>query len=294
MKALAAPPAFAPAVHTLVALLDRLGRIDEAKQVCTIILAHEPGNGAAEAALGFLLLKRDLDPEGALVHLERALQAGVRDEEILSNRGIALQDLGRLDDALKSYDDALRLGPQFHAARFHRALALLLRGEFDRAWSDYEVRLQSDDAPVVPRALPRWHGEDRAGERMLVYSEQGIGDEIMFASCLPDLLKRCPNVVLTCSPKLNGIFRRSFPQIQVAGSDPSTQSPALLFDSACVALPIGSLPLYFRTSLSQFPQHQGYLRADPELTAHYRDRLTSLGRMPKVGISWRGGTARSR
>jgi tetratricopeptide (TPR) repeat protein len=289
------PPAFDPALQVLIRLLDRLGQSEEAKQVCVDVLSREPGHGAAQAALGFLLLKRDLKPEAALELFEGALQSGYRNEDVFSNRGIALQDLGQLDAAVASYDAALRLQPDYQLARFHRALALLMRGEFATAWPDYESRLKSEVAVVPPRQLPRWGGEDLPGTTLLVYGEQGIGDEIMFASCLPDLIHRCPRIVLTCAAKLESIMRRSFPQIEIISADSTRERSAEgLLERASVTIAIGSLPLYLRPTSAHFPRHNGYLQADPDLVAHYRERLRALGPGPKVGISWRGGTRQSR
>jgi len=289
------PPALAPAIEALVALLDRLGRASEAKRICAEVLAREPGHGAAYAALGFLLLKRELRAAAALEHLERALELGYRDEDVLSNRAIALQDLGRLPEAIAGYDDALSVQPTHQSARFHRSLALLMSGEFGRAWQDYELRLNSEDAAAPPRQLPRWTGEALPSTTLLVHGEQGIGDEIMFASCLPDLLLVCPHVVVTCADKLEPIFRRSFPTIEVIGTSRARELDAVApLDKATVIAAIGSLPLYFRSSVDRFPQHRGYLQADPDLVAEYRERLQKLGGRPKVGISWRGGTSQTR
>ena len=295
LQALLRPPALGPALEALVALLDRLGRVEEARQVCHEVLRREANHGTAHAALGFLLLKRDLQADAALVHLDRALQSGHRDAEALSNRGIALQDMGRLSEALDSYDAALELEPDHHSARFHRSLARLLQRDFAHGWPEYETRLLSEDSAQSPIRLPRWNGDAMPSSTLLVHGEQGIGDEIMFASCLPELLARCPNVVLICADKLEPIFRRSFPTIDVIGS---TRARALNgqapLNRAVAAMPIGSLPLHFRSSLAQFPKHGGYLTADAELTAQYRARLQALGPGPKVGLSWRGGSARSR
>ena len=288
-------PAFPPAIQMLVRLLDRHGRVPEAKRICTDVLSREPGHGAAEAALGFLLLKRELNPESALLHIETAIQAGFRDEDTLSNLGIALQDLGRLDDALECYDAALRLRPDYHPARFHRALARLSRGEFAQAWIDYEARLESKDVPVPSFQRPRWSGAPLSETTLLVYGEQGIGDQIMFASCLPDLMDLCPHLIVTCADKLEAIFQRSFPQITaIAERRTCTAENIALMRRAAMAIPIGSLPQYFRSSKAGFPPHKGYLRASADLVAHYRERLQAMGNDVKVGISWRGGTDRSR
>jgi tetratricopeptide (TPR) repeat protein len=297
--ALLEPPAFVPALYALIGLLLRLGRVEEAKLACTGVLRGEPEHGAAQACLGFLLLNRELNAQEALEHFEHALQAGYRDQEILANRdvarGIVFQDLGQLDAAVASYDAALLERPDYPLARFHRSLALLLRGEFGRGWPDYEARLMSEAALPPPKELPRWKGEDLSESTLLVYGEQGIGDEIMFASCLPDLVHKCPKVVLACAAKLEPIMRRSFPQVNVLSLEAARRGGGEEFlEQATVMSAIGSLPHYLRPTLAHFPRHNGYLRADPVLVARYRERLQALGPGPKVGISWRGGSVQSR
>lgn len=280
-------------VQALVELLDRLQRYDDAKELCVEVLARHPHHGAAQAALGFLLLKRELKPEEALACFERAVANGYREASLWSNRGIALQDLGRLDEALASYDEALALAPDHRLARFHRSLARLMKGEFAEAWGDYELRLVSSDRQLPPCELPVWNGEPTRDE-LLVYGEQGIGDEIMFASCVPDLLAICPHVTIVCSLKLVSLVQRSFPAARVLDA---AQAKVLASQGRTdwkQMIAIGSLPGHFRRDRSAFPRHAGYLRADPALVTEYRQRLDKLGPELKVGLSWRGGTDKTR
>lgn len=285
--------ASAASVRMLVESLDRMQRHDEAKDVCIGILERDPDHGVAQAALGFLRLKRDLRPDEALVCFDRALATGLRDASLWSNRGIALQDLGRLAEAVESYDEALALEPGHKLARFHRSLARLMRSEFSSAWDDYELRLASTDRQPPPCELPGWDGQPSQDE-ILVYGEQGIGDEIMFASCVPDLLRICPRVTIVCNRKLEPVFRRSFPAARVLDV---AQAKALAADGNThwqQMVAIGSLPGYFRRDRGAFPRHAGYLRADPALVAEYRRRLDELGPGLKIGLSWRGGTDKTR
>jgi hypothetical protein len=202
--------------------------------------------------------------------------------------------MGCLEEAVASYETAIVMKPGYELARFHRSLALLMRGEFQRAWPDYELRQLSEDNPSPPRSLPVWNGEPIADGALLVYGEQGIGDEIMFASCIPDVLQRCPHVVLACTAKLESLFRRSFPEVEVMTLEQARDSAAVPLASATRMIAIGSLPLHFRRDAAEFPTHRGYLHADPMLVAEYRERLAALGPELKIGISWRGGTDRSR
>lgn len=293
LRAMVAANADPDAVELLTQVLDRMDRRADAKAVCTDVLARHPSHGAAHAALGYVLLKREFRPEEALEHFDLAIADGYRSEHLFSNRGIALQDLGRIDEAVASYDAALDLCPGYPLAAFHRSLALLMRGEFEHAWSDYEMRQVSGDRRAAPRPLPAWDGSP-TNERLLVYGEQGIGDEIMFASCLPDLQQSCPNLTLACTAKLERLFRRSFPAVEVITLEQAGDPGVSAATAARLTVPIGSLPLRFRRDRGAFPDHRGYLRADPTLVTEYRERLNALGPGLKVGLSWRGGTDISR
>ena len=134
-----------------------------------------------------------------------------------------------------------------------------------------------------------------AGKRILVYAEQGLGDEIMFASCLPDVVAASAHCVVECSGKLETLFRRSFPAATVYVANPDKAVPRSVNESGIdVQIPIGSVPLHLRRRSADFPRHHGYLQAEPNLTVAWRRRLAALGPGLKVGIAWQGGTYKSR
>jgi tetratricopeptide (TPR) repeat protein len=231
------------------------------------------------------------DHEQALASFDRALALRPESADAHANRGIALQNAGRLTDALAEFERALQLNPRHALARFHRSLVLLARGEYAAAWPEYETRLQSADLGARPQHFPRWNGTDPAGQGVLVYGEQGLGDEIMFASCLPDLIGTGARCIVECHPKLQQLFERSFPNAAIYASLPDKRVPedirAIRIDWE---VPIASLPLFYRRSIGEFPNHEQYLRADTDRSTFWRTRLAELGHPLKVGISWRGGS----
>jgi tetratricopeptide (TPR) repeat protein len=235
------------------------------------------------------------EPQAALEAYERAQSLGHADAELWKNLGIVYQELGRLPEALVSYDRALALKPDFPIARFHRALAELLAGDYANGWPDYELRLISEDRPPRASAHPRWDGSALAGRTILVYGEQGLGDEIMFASCLPEIIDAAGLCIIECSSKLEQLFRRSFPRARVYAATLDRSVPeSVRAEAIDCEVPSGSLPLHLRRSIGDFPQHQGYLAADPQRVGAWRKRLRAVGPGLKVGISWRGGTHQTR
>ncbi|MCL4798426.1 MAG: tetratricopeptide repeat protein [Burkholderiales bacterium] len=293
-RAVRADPSSSAAIRGLVDWLPDDAVPHEDIALLRSVVERFPDHAVALAALGRLHMRGAFDAAPALAALERAVSLGERDPDTLTAYGAALQELGRLEDALAAYDAARSRDPQHVGACFHRAIALLTAGRFAEAWPDYELRLRSEDRPQRAFPFPRWNGEPLAGKTILVHAEQGIGDEILFASCLPEIVGAARHCVIDCSPKLAPLFVRSFPPATVhAGhqADPVDWTLPLGID---VQVPAGSLPLYLRNAPTAFPAHQGYLRADPAKVGRWRERLAALGPGRAIGVSWRGGTARTR
>jgi hypothetical protein len=146
----------------------------------------------------------------------------------------------------------------------------------------------------TPRVLhyPEWEGSSLAGRTVLVHAEQGLGDEIMFASCLPDLMAVAGHCAIDCHEKLERIFTRSFPGASVHGGQQTNTDQSWLERMPRIDCKVacGTLPLYLRRRPEDFPQHAGYLKADPQRVAYWKGRLAELGPGLKVGLSWRGGS----
>jgi tetratricopeptide (TPR) repeat protein len=294
LRAYELAPDLPDALNNLVLLWIELEQYDAALARLNQVLLARPDAYDALKCMGYALQKMHC-PDKALEYYERARRRRDSDAELFNNLGIVLQDLGRLDEAIASYDRALAFKPDFELALWHRSLAYLLQHDFARGWKDYDLRLRSVDQPRRPAAYPRWDGTDLAGRRLLVYAEQGLGDEIMFASCLPQVIAASRHCAVECSPKLETLFRRSFPSATVYATTPSRDFPPIVRDQGIdLQIAMGSLPQYLRRSGADFPRHQGYLRADPARVDVWRRRLATGGAGLKVGISWRGGTPKSR
>lgn len=293
-EALREAPRDEGALRGLVSLSARMQTHEAALRIAQDIAARHVDHAAAHSACGFLLLKRAFDPARALRHLDQALDLGLRDADTLSNRAIALQDLGRLEEAERAYDEALASDPGNRVVRFHRSLVMLLLGRFETAWNDYELRLESEDLPRAAPPCPRWDGTPIPDLALLVWAEQGLGDEIMFASCLHEAIARSGRCVIDCNPRLASLFERSFPGVEVHAVEQRAAPRWNELGRIDRAIPAGSLPSLFRRSAGAFPVHQGYLRADAARCERMRARLRHAGSMRPIGLSWRGGTLRSR
>jgi tetratricopeptide (TPR) repeat protein len=260
-------------------------------------LELKPDFIAARINLGLMYLSVSGDPSRAQKQFERAIEIDPACVAAQANLGLALEEQGRIDEAITHYEKLIAANPAENEYRWNRGLALLGSGDFARGWEDYGLR-HARGAGAAPRAFPypEWRGGAlRSGAALLVYAEQGLGDEIMFASCVPDLLARGISVVLECEPRLVALFARSFPGACVRGAARDGDRSWLAeFPQLEEQIAIGSLPRLLRRDVADFPPHCGYLHADPARVAHWRARLAHCGAGKKIGITWRGGTAGTR
>jgi len=135
---------------------------------------------------------------------------------------------------------------------------------------------------------PMWDGTP--GQNVMVYSEQGHGDVLMFASSMNEVIARSEQVFIdTCQWNMVELLQRSFPET-IVFCTPDSQirnyHEELNIDAA---IPFGSLPTLFRRKPSDFPRHDGYIRACPSKRREMRRRLDDLGEGLKIGLAWRGG-----
>jgi hypothetical protein len=216
--------------------------------------------------------------------------------DAMANFGWVLAESGQTQEGLALLDRVLATQPGDAELRLMRAVIELKHGNYASGWKDYGARMESKLSVPRPFRFPDWRGDSPAGKRVLVYGEQGLGDQIMFASCLPDLLREAATCVLDCAPRLAPLFQRSFPSVRVFGTAQDDPAPAWLDSVGAmdVQIPVGELPRRYRGRAEDFPAHSGYLAPDPVKVALYRQRLAALGPGPKVGLSWRGGTKTSR
>jgi tetratricopeptide (TPR) repeat protein len=218
---------------------------------------------------------------------EEARQRSPNNPQILVNLAVALKDLRRLDAAYECLDEVLRVSPELPEARFDRSLIDLLRGDLGTGWDEYEWRLKHGQKPQ-PIALNRWDGDSLSGRSILVRSEQGIGDQVMFASCLHQIAPQSAACLVECDPRLVPLFARSFSNVTpIAPAADPTANPAAAHCDVCDFL--GSLPRFFRRRIEDFPPTPAYLKPEPALVAKWRAQFARLGGALKVGISWRGG-----
>src|SRR6202008_797599 len=210
----------------------------------------------------------------------------------LSRKALLLDQLGRPTQAFELLREALRLAPHDDYAHYNIGLHQLKYGEYAEGWEGYERRRGFENFVGRYRRfpLPQWDGEALDGRRVLVLPEQGLGDEIMFGSCLPDLAGQARHVIVECDPKLEAIFRRSFSGCSVVSRQRTLANHWItrVEPKPDLQLAAGSLARRYRRRAEDFPQ-EPFLRADAASVARWKSRLHALGPGRKIGLSWRGG-----
>ena len=293
--------------HRLEALVNLANLLRRGNRTADIIallkpaLERDPSQAELWLTLGSALREAG-DAKTAENFYREALRLKPDYAPALGNLADLLGDQGALDEALALYARAVAAEPENVQARLNRAILYFLKGDLGRAWDDYEYRLRvADKTPVSDHGLKRWDGSD-ARERLLVAAEQGIGDQIMFASLIPELAasfaQNGGTPILEAEPRLVPLFARSFPGVRVFASKLESRGGVkhARYDwlkeagGADRAIPIGSLPRLMRRQASDFPSPHAYLIPDASERAHWSQWLRTQGNGPFVGISWRSGS----
>jgi tetratricopeptide (TPR) repeat protein len=296
-RALALEPTHRAALRNLGILLDKQGRADEARALDVAALAIGADVGGGHMARGVALASAGKH-EAALAAFELALGHDGDRYEGLARKGQAQAGLRRYAEGLASLDAAVAMKPEDPFAIYRRAFVRLSTREFDGGWQDYEARWREplflETATAAPprlraRFLTSPRREDLAGGRVAVIGEQGIGDQVMFASILPDLMRDAAAVTCVCDDRLVALFGRSFPGVTFRGAGAGEAAAA----EAEVVVAMASLGHAYRRDAADFPATP-YLRPDDRIRRHWAERLGPKSGALRIGLSWRGGSARSR
>ena len=245
-----------------------------------------PGSAQARRLLGVALLELG-DAAGAHHAFCEAYALAPDDARVAADYAGSAQARGETGEAITAYERALARHPDDALLHGGLALSLLGRGDFARGWDEYEWRLKAPGATGARTfPFPAWRGEDLAGRSLFVSSEQGLGDEIMFASCFGELIARAKLCVLEVSRRLAPLFRRSFPRALVVERNLKAMPDWTRLPPIDLWISAGSVPRHLRRRLEDFPRHAGYLIAKSE---RWRAELDALGSGPKIGLAWTGG-----
>ena len=245
---------------------------------------------SAHNNLGNALLKLK-DHEGAIEHFRCVVKNDPENAQAFNNLGLVLADQAHFIKAEEKLRRAIAISPEFAEAHFNLSRVLLMQGNYQEGWQENEWRWKCQNFPSTWRDFPyaRWRGEPVRDKTVLVWSEQGIGDEIMFASTIPDLLADGAKLILECGERLVPLFDRSFNGAVVV-SRKNPPNKLILQAQVDYQLPMASLCNYYRNSREAFHKASGsYLYSDPNRKVKLKNRYLRPEKKPLIGICWRSG-----
>ena len=308
-----------------LAIHDLINREDygNALPLINAVLENYPDDDATLNFMGYIHLMGD-QPALAYQYFRRALQESPGNKALWTSLGRACHEMDMFEDAIKyflksaeldnsyamAYSNAaasfvqtsewknaeevckiaLEADPNDKNAQMNLAHAYLAQGQWKDGWKAWSQSLGSKfRKEIFYKDETRWDGE--AGKNIVIYGEQGLGDEIFYGSCIPDAIAISKQVYMDCDPKLEGLFRRSFPEAEVHGTRREENVEWIAdktFDHRCA---IGGLPEFFRHDSKEFPR-ETYLVADPDRRKMWRALFDSYGKKV-VGITTHGGSKRT-
>jgi len=260
------------------AALQALRRFPEALEIYERVIALAPNLADAHDNAGVVLYELGRYQE-ALTRSQRFIELRPNVAAGHYNLGSTLAALERYDEALAQFDRALVLDPGDSKAGMNKGMLCLNLGRFAEGWPLYEHRFEAAESKIERKHVgkPAWTGSYLDGT-LLAWGEQGLGDEILAASMVPDLTSRARAVALQPTPRLVKLFARSFPGVDVGAEAPPQFDAQVAFSS---------LGRYLRPDWDAFPRRErGYLVPDAEAVDRFQARLTG-GLRAVVGLSWR-------
>ena len=283
-RALIAAPDQPDALHLSGIVAFRLGRREEALAKIERAIAR---------GIDIRLYLRNIsEVHRALGRFDDAISAARRAIDLAPDDPVCLHNLAviqyhrlELDDCIASAEKALTINAFLPGSHFQIAEALLLRGEWERGWDEYQWRFDLPGiAPLMPPTTrPRWDGTPFADETLLLVADQGFGDVIQFSRYIPWAAERCPNIAVASAAEMIPLLRQVYPA-------------ALLFTDWRNAPPfrafraLSGLPGLHGTRPDRVPGGEPYLRADPARAAAWSERLDRLVPVAfhRIGIVWAG------
>jgi tetratricopeptide (TPR) repeat protein len=267
----------------------------ESMMYATKALSLEPTNPVAYNNLGATLLGVNKLKEGEQA-FETALVLDKNNVDALSNLATLAQQRGDDEAAVALYNNLLanldHNTPFEKEVLYRSSFSHLSTGRLREGWRRYDYGfLPTDLGSRTPKRhfqVPQWRGEPLGDKRLLIWGEQGLGDELWFFGLLNEALEHCHNVIVECEPRLVSLMTRSFPNVKVRATNLSQMMLTGLKDFD-VHIPVGSLMALFRNNINDLKKLRPYLRPDPDLIVDFSERLAPFKGKKLIGLCWRSG-----
>lgn len=302
------------ALANLSSALISLGEYNKAMDFAQFLIDTDPEDYKGHFNIGKIFLCLE-EPDRAISHFINAYRINPANADALAYLGIAYSDSGQYDLAKNTFNKSLAAYPDhgatnlglafmFHDLReynsalhyfnlptqdnyratlrdYNRALTNLHAGNLKNSWPDYAHRWKESGllVPYLNTANPLWDGHN-TDSSVLIWHEQGIGDQILFGTLLADAATRAPSLIVRLDERLVPLFQRSLPSIRFIPHDHPIRDTDFKYH-----LPIGDLARHFRNKFVDFNQQPtSYLIADGARATTLRELLNSD--FPIIGLAW--------
>jgi Flp pilus assembly protein TadD len=278
-RALELNPSFAEAWNNLGNVFKKQQKLDSAVACYRRTIELRPNDAQPHSNLGHALQELgNLDE--AVSYCRRAIKLNPELADAHVNLGQALQKLGELVEAEKHFSKALELDSGCAEAHLNQSMLKLLKGDFERGWTEYEWRWKTGQVPVRQFPQPRWNGESLAENTIMIRAEQGLGDAIQFIRYANAVKALGGTVVVECQKSLVKLLANCPGIDRLVGQ--GDELPPFDFHA-----PLLSLPGVFKTTLDTIPAKVPYVFADPALVDEWREKLSGIDGF-RIGINWHG------
>jgi Flp pilus assembly protein TadD len=259
-------------------------RLEEAEEIFRSILSRNADDLSAIVNLSYVLTSQRRSKE-VVELLEGFSKSKILPPEVSNNLASNLADMGKLDESAEILVRGLKHAPDDAHLRFKNSIIEMLRGNWQAGWRDFDARWVVTELEKRPFPYPVWNNEPLDDKVILIWGEQGIGDEVMFASMIPDLIKRAGKVVIECDPRLAPSFRRSFSggTIIERTTPPAQELSSMNIDFQLAA---GDLGRWLRPSETSFKAQGPFLKADQSRAEALRHQYLERSDDLLVGITW--------
>lgn len=290
---------------SLIECLRQSGKAGEALEIALAAIDRFPKTARLWNSLGVLSLNHLNKIDDARHFFECAVQIDPKNAIYRYNYATAIAHHPEFTET--NLRAALRLAPKDPQINLTLGIMLLTDGRLEEGWKKYRFRndpsLGYSKVAQYTHGIPFWRdGQSLSGKKVLVCAEQGIGDEVLFASAIPLLIDEAAEVSICCEPRLNDIFARSFPSANIYGYEDQrgykgrsrtvTGLEKARAKDIDVAIHIGDLFAYYVQTYDDLKHFKrAYLKHDASLVDDVVSRYPALANAErlKIGISWRSG-----
>ena len=283
IKAIAIKPDLAEAHNTLGNILHSLGRLKEAEKSFLTAIKLKPNLGEIYSNLGNVLSDQGNLKEAELIS-RKGIDIDPNSATAHSNLGSTLMDLGKLNEAEKILLKAIKLNPGFAEANFNLAFIELLKGNYNSGQEHYEFRFAKKKPsylyanPIIKRLTDR---NLKTVKKLLVVSEQGLGDTLQYMRYIPYLRKLGFEISFCAQPKLHKLIKAS----NIDANPLTTEKANKVSEGHW--LPLLSIPWYLKLKPKNPIISKPYIYSTEELINKWK-AILSKEKKPIIGINWQG------